>query len=182
MKVKEQSERPDKLKKTKKSEKYDAEDLLTNSDSELPKKQRLFLLAQEIKFAKYLAGNDVRFSDKQLKKLKKWLKLRSQSNYRKYNSEIELVNESNGWYFLALEFDDLLRLWKGLFYCMWMSDKPLVQEDLTEEIASIIECLSKTSESIVFYGAFLKVMALEWFGIDQWRIDKFMMVNITHET
>ena len=21
----------------------------------------------------------------------------------------------------------MLKLWKGLFYCMWMSDKPLVQ-------------------------------------------------------
>jgi hypothetical protein len=25
---------------------------------------------------------------------------------------------------------ELLKLWKGLFYCMWMSDKPLVQDDL----------------------------------------------------
>lgn len=22
---------------------------------------------------------------------------------------------------------DLLKIWKGLFYCMWMSDKPLIQ-------------------------------------------------------
>jgi len=23
--------------------------------------------------------------------------------------------------------DDFMRIWKGLFYCMWMADKPLVQ-------------------------------------------------------
>ena len=23
--------------------------------------------------------------------------------------------------------NDVLKLWKGLFYCMWMSDKPKVQ-------------------------------------------------------
>lgn len=23
--------------------------------------------------------------------------------------------------------DEILRIWKGLFYCFWMSDKPLVQ-------------------------------------------------------
>ena len=25
---------------------------------------------------------------------------------------------------------DLLKIWKGLFYCMWMSDKPLIQVHL----------------------------------------------------
>jgi ribosomal RNA-processing protein 1 len=32
----------------------------------------------------------------------------------------------------------ILRLWKGLYYCYWMSDKPLVQEELADNIASII--------------------------------------------
>ena len=35
---------------------------------------------------------------------------------------------------------EMLRLWKGLHYCFWMSDKPLVQEELAEKIASIIHC------------------------------------------
>ena len=33
--------------------------------------------------------------------------------------------------------DELMRLWKGLFYCMWMSDKPLVQEELAGKIADL---------------------------------------------
>jgi ribosomal RNA-processing protein 1 len=32
----------------------------------------------------------------------------------------------------------IFRIWKGLFYCYWMSDKPLVQEELAENIASMI--------------------------------------------
>jgi len=28
---------------------------------------------------------------------------------------------------LGLAEEELLKLWKGLFYCMWFSDKPLVQ-------------------------------------------------------
>lgn len=45
---------------------------------------KLKLVAQELKFAKLLAGNDARISQKQLAKLQKWLKIRSQSSYREY--------------------------------------------------------------------------------------------------
>lgn len=69
-----------------------------------------------------------------------------------------------------------MHLWKGLFFCMWMSDKPLTQEKLAESLASLLHSFDKKDVSIRFYGAFLKIMGKEWFGIDQWRIDKFMMV------
>ena len=35
---------------------------------------------------------------------------------------------------------ELLKLWRGLFYCMWMSDKPLVQEELARKLASLVQC------------------------------------------
>ena len=35
---------------------------------------------------------------------------------------------------------EMLRLWKGLHYCFWMSDKPLVQEELAGKIATLIHC------------------------------------------
>lgn len=60
---------------------------------------------------------------------------------------------------------------------MWMSDKPLIQEKLAEDLASLLHCFDKKDASIHFYGVFLKIMGKEWFGIDQWRIDKFMMVK-----
>ena len=31
---------------------------------------------------------------------------------------------------LGLTESDMLKLWKGLFYCMWMSDKPKVQVNI----------------------------------------------------
>lgn len=81
---------------------------------------------------------------------------------------------------LTLEFtnNDFLRLWKGLYYCMWMSDKPLVQEELSEDLGSLIHCFPDAKVSVQFFRNFLQTMCLEWFGIDQWRIDKFMMVSI----
>lgn len=80
--------------------------------------------------------------------------------------------------FLAAFTDaDFLRLWKGLFYCMWMSDKPLIQENLADEIASLVQCFEDLSIALQYFGAFLETMSIEWFGIDNWRIDKFMMVR-----
>lgn len=42
------------------------------------------VVAQELKFAKMLASNDVKTRNGVLKSLKKWLNTRSQSSYRKY--------------------------------------------------------------------------------------------------
>lgn len=115
------------------------------------------VLAQELKFAKLLASNDQKIRNNVLKSLKKWLKTRSQSSYQFSDS-------------------DFLRLWKGLYYCMWMSDKPLVQEELSEELGSLLHCFPNIKIAIQFFQNFLETMCIEWFGIDQWRIDKFMML------
>lgn len=86
---------------------------------------------------------------------------------------------------LILEFTDkdCLRIWKGLFYSMWMSDKPLPQENLANKIAGLLHCFDHWQACLQFYAAFLKTMANEWNGIDQWRIDKFMMLvrRVTRE-
>lgn len=78
---------------------------------------------------------------------------------------------------------DCLRIWKGLFYSMWMSDKPLPQESLATKIASLLHSFDQIESCVQFFAMFLKTMALEWNGIDQWRIDKFMMLvrKVTRE-
>lgn len=50
------------------------------------------------------------------------------------------------------------------------------QEELCENIAQLIQCFGKLSTSILFYKCFLKTMGQNWFGIDQHRLDKFLMV------
>lgn len=76
----------------------------------------------------------------------------------------------------AFDSQNFMRLWKGLFYSMWMSDKPLPQEELAESIASLVHSFGRPEISIQYFSSFLKTMSIEWFGIDQWRIDKFMML------
>ncbi|EFN84190.1 Ribosomal RNA processing protein 1-like protein [Harpegnathos saltator] len=71
---------------------------------------------------------------------------------------------------------DFMSLWKGLFYCMWMSDKMLIQEELAESLSKIVHCLNSKDNIILYTTCALKTLATEWFGIDQYRLDKFSML------
>lgn len=74
---------------------------------------------------------------------------------------------------------DLLKLWKGLFFCMWMSDKPLVQELLAEELSRLVHLFPLRDDAVTFTDTFFITMAREWNSIDNIRKDKFMMVGFT---
>ena len=74
----------------------------------------------EAQFAQKLAANEATIRNKAIKKLKKWFSVRKEPF-----SDVEMM-----------------RLWKGLYYCFWMSDKPLIQEELAENISSFISCFN----------------------------------------
>ncbi|KAF2885464.1 hypothetical protein ILUMI_20744 [Ignelater luminosus] len=118
------------------------------------KEKRTLLLAQDLKLIRGLSGNDRKVRERILKNLKKWMEHRS--------SRIPFTKE------------DFIRIWKGLFYTMWMSDKPLVQEECAEKIAQLIH-FSNAETALLFFKCGLIVLSTEWFGIDQLRLDKFLM-------
>lgn len=70
---------------------------------------------------------------------------------------------------------DLLKLWKGFFYCVWMTDKPRYQQQLARDLASLVTAgtLAPTV-ALPFLDAFWQTMASEWSGIDSLRMDKFL--------
>jgi ribosomal RNA-processing protein 1 len=70
---------------------------------------------REIKFGRRLAANEKRTRDKAVKKLKSWLSRQH-----------------------SLTVLDNRKIWRGLFYAMWMSDKPLVQEELADELVCFL--------------------------------------------
>jgi ribosomal RNA-processing protein 1 len=52
---------------------------------------------------------------------------------------------------------DLLKVWKGLFYCMWMSDKVPVQQQLAGNISHIVHCFGDDLErACLFITTFYK--------------------------
>ncbi|KAF2221134.1 nucleolar protein,Nop52-domain-containing protein [Elsinoe ampelina] len=76
---------------------------------------------------------------------------------------------------------DFLKLWKGLFYCLYMTPKMLHQQRLSIEISELTYALQETptsqgEEFLSFVRAFWTTIAREWEGIDKARLDKFLFL------
>lgn len=118
----------------------------------------------EVRFAQKLASNDKTSRDRALTKVGAWLKLRSTSAAESPHLELSCL--------------ELLKLWKGLFFCMWMSDKPLVQEQLAEDISQLVHKLTGADQHAqLFIDAGLTTLAREWNALDSLRRDKFLMLT-----
>ncbi|GLB35896.1 putative nucleolar protein,Nop52 [Lyophyllum shimeji] len=88
------------------------------------------------------------------------------------NLAIFLSDESRD----ALSKLEMAKLWKGIFYGFWMSDKPLVQQALATELADLVLTITTTSASLAFLRGFWETIVREWNGIDRLRIDKYYML------
>ena len=109
----------------------------------------------EVYFAKKLANNDKKVRDRAVKRIRSWLSGRPGDTFTDL---------------------DIMKLWKGLFYCMWFSDKPLVQEDLADSLSKLIHSMKDLSAAYKFCNCFLQTIGREWHGIDKLRLDKFYML------
>ncbi|CAK7319383.1 Ribosomal RNA processing protein 1 homolog A [Vulpes lagopus] len=115
-------------------------------------------LPPEIQLAQRLAGNEQVTRDRAVRKLRKYIVARSQGAAGGFTH------------------DELLKVWKGLFYCMWMQDKPLLQEELGRTISQLIHSFQTTEAQHLFLQTFWQTMNREWTGIDRLRLDKFYML------
>lgn len=106
--------------------------------------------AQNSPFIRNLASSDKKVRDQALNSLKTYLGAQS-----------------------SISEQDLLKLWKGLFYCLWMQDKPALQQRLSRDLASLVSTL-RTSVVIPFLRAFFNTMAREWKQIEALRLDKYL--------
>ncbi|NXG13237.1 RRP1B protein, partial [Grallaria varia] len=112
----------------------------------------------EVQFAQRLAANEKRIRDRALKKLRGYIGVRTQRPAGGFSQE------------------ELLKIWKGLFYCMWMQDKPLLQEELAANISQLIHVFQNTEARHLFLQTFWQTMSREWNGIDNLRLDKYYML------
>ncbi|XP_077393258.1 ribosomal RNA processing protein 1 homolog B isoform X2 [Festucalex cinctus] len=109
----------------------------------------------EIQLAQKLASNEKPIRTKALKKLKKYINVRSQKATDGFTSE------------------EMLKLWKGLFYCLWMQDKPVLQEELSNSVSALIHTFHDINGQLLYLESSLKTFKREWTGIDRLRMDKF---------
>ncbi|XP_049904277.1 ribosomal RNA processing protein 1 homolog B-like isoform X5 [Epinephelus moara] len=112
----------------------------------------------EVQLAQRLASNEKPIRTKAIKKLRKYINARSH-------------NASGGF-----TGDELLKLWKGLFYCLWMQDKPLLQEELSNQLSTLIHSFHSIDEQFLYLESFLQTFKREWTGIDRLRMDKFLQL------
>ncbi|KAI1798671.1 hypothetical protein F4811DRAFT_566250 [Daldinia bambusicola] len=76
---------------------------------------------------------------------------------------------------------DYLKLWKGLFYSVWMCDRPIPQQNLCAELAGLVAILPTPSDDecavvIPFLRAFWDILAREWTSIDVLRMEKYLLL------
>ncbi|AWP12644.1 putative ribosomal RNA processing protein 1 -like A isoform 2 [Scophthalmus maximus] len=112
----------------------------------------------EVQFAQKLASNEKPIRTKAIKKLRKYINVRSQKATGGFTG------------------DELLKLWKGLFYCLWMQDKPLLQEELSNQISTLIHSFQDIDGQLLYLESFLQTFKREWTGIDRLRMDKFFQL------
>ncbi|GAB0132314.1 hypothetical protein EsDP_00000754 [Epichloe bromicola] len=68
-----------------------------------------------------------------------------------------------------------LKLWTGLYYALWMTDRPRPQQALASELASLPLDLPAPSVA-PFLRAFWQVLSRQWALIDALRMDKFLLL------
>ncbi|KIK97559.1 hypothetical protein PAXRUDRAFT_824818 [Paxillus rubicundulus Ve08.2h10] len=104
---------------------------------------------------KYLASSEKKTRDKAVK-----------------NLAVFLSNDENN----AMSDIEMAKLWKGIFYCFWMSDKPLVQQALAQELSELVLTITNVPSSLGFLKGFWITTVREWNGIDRLRMDKYYML------
>ncbi|XP_060866484.1 uncharacterized protein LOC132942180 [Metopolophium dirhodum] len=115
------------------------------------------LVTQEIELTKLLASNDPRTISDGIKQIKQLLLKNSEDTSD------------------AFQLNNYLVIWKGLFYFMWTSDKPVPQESVTEQLSYLIHSCTSYQGKIFFLDAFFLTIKDNWMSIRQHRIDACMM-------
>lgn len=101
---------------------------------------------RQLHFARALSDTEKHVREASLTSLREWLEV--------HGSE--------------MSEDDLQRLWKALFYCVWMADKRTV---ITTVIRNIVDLFDVVGWP--FLETLFSCLMREWFGIDRHRVDKY---------
>ncbi|KAI1162452.1 nucleolar protein,Nop52-domain-containing protein [Nemania serpens] len=70
---------------------------------------------------------------------------------------------------------DNLKLWKGLYYSLWMCDRPVPQQNLCAELAALVDVLPDGAVGPWLAG-FWETLGREWTSIDVLRLEKFLLL------
>uniref|UniRef100_A0A673T1D5 Ribosomal RNA processing 1B n=1 Tax=Suricata suricatta TaxID=37032 RepID=A0A673T1D5_SURSU len=112
----------------------------------------------ELQFAQRLASHEKDIRDRAVKKLRQYISVKTQRKTGGFSQE------------------ELLKVWKGLFCCMWVQDDPLLQEELANTISQLVHVVNNSEAQQLFLQTFWQTMNREWKGIDRPRLGKYHML------
>ncbi|XP_066115350.1 ribosomal RNA processing protein 1 homolog B isoform X3 [Saccopteryx bilineata] len=112
----------------------------------------------EIQFAQRLASHEKSIRDRAVKKLRQYISVKTQRETGGFSQE------------------ELLKIWKGLFYCMWVQNRPLLQEELANTISQLIHAVNNLEAQHLFIQTFWQTMNREWKGTNRLHLDKYYML------
>lgn len=95
----------------------------------------------------------------------------------KTSARSKALRELTNWLPTQVEIsdDEMKKLWKGLFYCIWHADKAPVQSNLIDRLSSMLLTLD-VPLSLHYLSVFFTTLRREWSGIDVLRLDKFYLL------
>jgi len=110
--------------------------------------------SNKIRFGRYLVHTDKAVRDKTVAALRIWLGARCHS--------------------AQLSDLDLAKIWRGLWYCVWMCDKAPFQRELATNISSFVHLFSEDKlDAFRFQTCFYETMRRDWIKIDKFRLNKY---------
>lgn len=113
----------------------------------------------EINFARRLAATDPKKRRAAVKGLNDWLRARAQA------AEAGM-----------LPVLEVRKLWRGLFFCMWLADKEPVQADLAAKLGALVHAFDAPGAVHVWVTVLGRTLREEWGKIDKYRVDKFYVL------
>lgn len=140
----------------------------------------------EISLAKRLVHTDKEIRDAALTAVGSWLTNQVQGYNHHHPQDNNSTNTvDNGLNELPDNTDpltiEMMKMWKALYYCVWMSDKPAIQNELVTNLANLIQTLPNHTYggqlySILYIKGCLDTLYREWLGLDRYRVDKYLLL------
>lgn len=115
------------------------------------------IINMESTFVKKLASNERPVRDSAIEALQLYLSRNTKKSDKSYLARYQ-------------------KLWKGLFYAMWFSDRPRPQQRLANTLGHLFDQTISKEQFPIFVEAFWSIIIREWPGIDHHRIDKFYLL------
>ena len=126
---------------------------------------------KDLALARRLVDVDAKARGRALKKFRQWLNARAAVSALQGPSNPG-EEGGNG----VMTNLDMLKIMKAIYFCMWHADKPLLQEELAKNLASLIHVFKRLEDTMLFINAFFNTIQQQWSNIDKLRLDKFYLL------